>query len=622
MSATPASRSVARHDAVLAAALLAIDPIGLGGATIRARPGPARDRWLGLLKVIAPIDSPLRRIPTGIADDRLLGGLDLAATLARGAPVAERGILAETDGGTAVLSMAERLSPRTVAYLTAVLDTGEVRLARDGISKCSPARLCVIALDEGVGPDEGVSAALADRLAFRLELDGVAPDALLVDPDIVQQADEARVRLARVAQSDELIGAMCAAATALGIASLRAPLFALHAARAIAALDGRTSVDEQDAACAARLVLAHRATQIPTSSQPGEEEEETADEGEGNSEPAPQDRSQGSSDRQEGDEGSDTADETQQAFVDATELTEIAVAAASAALPKELLANLQAKGKDGAVRRSASIGRAGANRQSTLRGRAIGNRAGALRQGARLDVIATLRAAAPWQNLRKAGRAIPEGLIEGAIAPPPVEVRRSDFRIFRFKQRTETATIFLVDASGSAALNRMAEAKGAVELLLADCYVRRDQVALISFGGRGAELLLPPTRSLVRAKRSLTALPGGGGTPLATGLTAAADLALAQRGKGITPVVVILTDGRANIGRTGRTGRPAAEADAMAVAGLIRLEAINAIFIDTSAYPNPFAGDLAQRMAATYVALPNANSHSVSRAVKQATAAA
>jgi magnesium chelatase subunit D len=94
-----------------------------------------------------------------------------------------------------------------------------------------------------------------------------------------------------------------------------------------------------------------------------------------------------------------------------------------------------------------------------------------------------------------------------------------DFRVTRYKQRSETTTIFVVDASGSAALHRLAEAKGAVELLLADCYVRRDRVAMIAFRGPGAELLLPPTRSLVRAKRSLAGLPGGGGTPLASAST-------------------------------------------------------------------------------------------------------
>ena len=145
-------------------------------------------------------------------------------------------------------------------------------------------------------------------------------------------------------------------------------------------------------------------------------------------------------------------------------------------------------------------------------------------------------------------------------------MRRDDFHITRYRERRETTTIFAVDASGSSALNRLAEAKGAVELLLADCYVRRDRVALLAFRGAGCELLLPPTRSLVRAKRGLAGLPGGGGTPLAAGIDAAAALADAVRRRGETAVVVLLTDGRANVGRNGTGGRERAMADAMSAA--------------------------------------------------------
>ena len=157
---------------------------------------------------------------------------------------------------------------------------------------------------------------------------------------------------------------------------------------------------------------------------------------------------------------------------------------------------------------------------------------------ARLNLIATLRAAAPWQGC--GGR--------DAMRPADarVHVRREDFRVTRFKQRSETTALFVVDASGSAALHRLAETKGAVELLLADCYVRRDSVAVIAFRGRGAELLLPPTRSLVRAS---AAWPNcrAGGTPLAAGIDAAALLAETIRRRGCTPLIVLLTDGRANI---------------------------------------------------------------------------
>jgi len=173
----------------------------------------------------------------------------------------------------------------------------------------------------------------------------------------------------------------------------------------------------------------------------------------------------------------------------------------------------------------------------------------------------------------------------------------------------------VVDASGSAALHRLAEAKGAVELLLADCYIRRDQVALIAFRGNAAELLLPPTRSLARAKRSLAGLPGGGGTPLAAGLDAAFALSDSVRRKGQTPTVIVLTDGRANIARDGGQGRPRAEEDAMNAARQLRAAGITAVLVDTSPRPGASGETVATEMGARYLPLPHADATTLSKAV-------
>ena len=200
-------------------------------------------------------------------------------------------------------------------------------------------------------------------------------------------------------------------------------------------------------------------------------------------------------------------------------------------------------------------------------------------------------------------------------------MRRDDFRIIRFKQRIGTTTVFAVDASGSAAMHRLGEAKGAVELLLADCYVRRDQVALLAFRGQGATVLLPPTASLLRAKRSLAGLPGGGPTPLAAGIEAALALAVSIRRTGRTPVITLLTDARANIARDGNGGRPRAEAEALEAARGVRAAGLAALLVDTSPRPNPFARRLADEMGARYVPLPYADASALSRAVRAAAAA-
>jgi magnesium chelatase subunit D len=215
-----------------------------------------------------------------------------------------------------------------------------------------------------------------------------------------------------------------------------------------------------------------------------------------------------------------------------------------------------------------------------------------------------LRAAAPWQALRRRGD-----------PSRRLHLRRDDLRIRRFEERSPTLTIFAVDASGSAAAARLAEAKGAVELLLQQSYARRAEVALLAFRGTTAELLLPPTRSLTRARRLLGDLPGGGGTPLAAGMDAARLVAEAAAARGRTPTLVVLTDGRANIAADGSQGRPAAQADAVAAARRIAQSGLTALLIDIGARAQPEAASLAKAMAARYLHLPRADAGAVHAAL-------
>ncbi|MDT7953378.1 MAG: magnesium chelatase subunit D [Acetobacteraceae bacterium] len=546
-----------------AAALLAVDPAGLGGAVLRGPPGPARDRWLDELRALLPHGVPFRRIPLGIGDDRLLGGLDLGATLLGHGVRAQRGVLAEADGGVVLLASAERLPAHTAASIAGALEAGEIRMERDGITRRDPARIAAILFDEGIGPDESVPPSLLDRLAFRLDPREPAPE---LEGDVLA----ARALLPRVSVPAELVEALCQTAAALGIDSLRAPLFALRAARAAAALAGRTMVDADDAALAGRLVLAPRATALPA--PPPEPPPPEPDQAPSEDEPEP---------------GAGTMDD-------------IVLQAALAALPPDLLARLAGGGRD---TRTGNQGRSGVLRRQGTRGRPAGVRPGDPRGGNRLALLDTIRAALPFQRLREH-----HGL---ALA-----IRPGDLRIVRRQPRTESTTIFLVDASGSQALGRLAEAKGAVQLLLADCYVRRDQVALIAFRGRTAELVLPPTRALARAKRSLAGLPGGGGTPLALGLDAGFALADSIRRRGGTPAIVVLTDGSANVGRDGQGGRPAAERDAEAAARQIRAAGYRALLVDSSMRPAPAARRIAEAMGGRYVPLPFAGASAISGLVR------
>jgi len=582
------------HDAALVACLFAVDPGGFGGVSVRSGCGPGVDRFVKLLHRLLPAGAPFRRMPLQVADGRLLGGLDLAATLQAGRPVLERGLLADADGGCLVLPMAERLPLALAARLCAVLDNKEVIVERDGFACRHATRIAVIALDEGYGDDERPPAALLDRLAFHLNFEAAHRGEVQDLPFDADQIEAARARLSAVMAGDAVLKAFCQAAAAIGVASVRAPFFATRVACVHAALAGRERVSDADAVVASRLVLAPRATMRPAPPAPEESHEDSDDRDQQQNPPE-----NNSLNQEAGNGESDAANNGK--------LDDVVLESVRAAIPAHLLAQLEVPAA--ARRSSAASGRAGAQRQSALRGRPAGTRSGELKAGTRLNIVETLRAAAPWQKLRRQ-----------QSRSERVHVRRDDFRIKRFKHRSETATVFVVDASGSSALHRLAEAKGAVELMLADCYVRRDRVALIAFRGGAADLILPPTRSLARAKRSLCALPGGGGTPVASALDAAAALADGLRRKGFTPTIVMLTDGRANVARDGNGGREQAEADARASARMLRVAGLASLVIDISRQPHPSAEQLAADMGARYLPLPNADARTLSRAVQAVTA--
>lgn len=273
-----------------------------------------------------------------------------------------------------------------------------------------------------------------------------------------------------------------------------------------------------------------------------------------------------------------------------------------AALPADLLARLAA----GKAARSAKGSGWCAARKGNHRGRPL---PGAPGSGRRIDLVATLRAAAPWQPLRRRGP-VTDNL--------KLEIRKSDLRLKRCQETSDRVLIFAVDASGSSAFARLAEAKGAVELLLAQAYARRDHVALVAFRGQSAELLLPPTRSQVQTKRRLASLPGGGGTPLAAGLRMAFELALQTRARGMTPTVALLTDGRGNIALDGSANRELAEADALRMARALRAAGMPALVIDIANRPQPALRRMAEALDAPYLPLPRANAQRLSAVLQSA----
>lgn len=540
--------------ATLALTLLAIDPKGFAGLIVRARVSPVRDAFMQIAK---QVPMPHVKLHPSMTAQILDGEIDLSSTLENNTLVMQKGLLDRTPS-LFTLPMAERVDPYLSARLSQTLDAGEGH--------------AFLALDEGVDEDEAIPASLADRAAFWISLDGLA----LADFsafELPQNLDALAKDARKVDIPDDIPEQLVALAVSLGISSLRAPTLALRTAQTHAALQNRSMINADDMTLAVDLVYAHRATRMP---------EMTEDEPD-----QPQDAQQ--SESQQNEDESLTIPE------------DLLLDAVKAALPSDLLEKLASGAKN---KRNKGTG-TGAKRTGNRRGRPLPARAGSKSSSARVDLIATLRAAIPYQTIRK--RAHPERL--GPI------IRPNDLLHKRYQSMSDRLLIFAVDASGSAAMARLAEAKGAVEMLLGEAYARRDHVALISFRGLDAEILLPPTRSLVQTKRRLAALPGGGGTPLASGLSAAMSMAQTAAQKGMSATIVLLTDGRANVALDGQANRKQAGEDAEKLAREISMLGLETLVIDTTVRPERALKALADKMHGTYIAMPRADAKGVSAAV-------
>ena len=576
----------------LALLLLAVEP-RLRGIAFAGPAGSGKSALLHGLAALLP-DLPFEMLPLGSDEEALLGGLDLEATLARGARVVRHGLLARADGGLLAAEDCNLLPEGTVNLLLGALDAGEVRIEREGLSLRSPCRLRLVAtFDPAEGPPR---AHLLDRIGLIVPLPRLAPAGArseIVRRHLSPAADlweedlavlrevvaVARTSLGDIRLSEPQARELAAAAVALGVQGHRADLFAQLTARASAALALRDAVQREDLELAVRLVLVPRATQQPTAPPTDPPATET-----------PPQSSQDTPDTPPDPPTEPPADGD-------VELTEEVLAALAIDLP-DVLATLPF--------RSARGGRSG-SRGSTdgTRGRHVTSVPGTPREG-RLDVIATLRAAARWQRLRPRGAR-------------RVAIRAEDLRIKRFRDKAGALFLFAVDASGSMALNRMRQAKGAVHALLEKAYVNRDRVALMSFRGQGAELLLPPTGSVELLRRAVDQIPTGGGTPLAATLVAALEVAQQARRRRLHNVVlVLLTDARANIGL--KADRAGVEDELRQLALLTAASGLRALVIDTqrSYLSQGSAQKLAAWLGGQYLYLPGASGATIAAAAQSA----
>ena len=623
--------------------MLAVDP-ALGGVALPAAVGSGKSTLARAFADLLPPDTPFVELPLNVTEDRLIGGIDLEATLATGARVVQRGLLAQADGGVLYIDAINLLDAGAVTQVVDVLSRGEVLVEREGLSERHPAQFMLLGTwDPGDGE---VRMGLLDRIGLIVPLavqgqwqarreivETVLAAAARKDAParrhqhglssalelLREQLAEARSRLGNIDLSDEQLRTLATTALALGVEGNRADVFAARAARASAALAGRDQVSQQDLETAIKLVLIPRATCLPEVEEDAPPEQPAAQENTGQTEPAlPADADAAPSEtdpaeasaepeEQPPPEDEPTSDQLENAAPPDL-LQDLLLEAEATEMPADLLAVSLAQG---------SRSRAGSRGEAlnSRRGRFVRARPGAPREG-RIALIPTLLAAAPWQDSRKTGaagrgRRVRDGLM----------IRSEDLRIRQYRDKSGTLFVFLVDASGSMALNRMRQAKGAVASLLQNAYVHRDQVALIAFRGQRAEVLLPPSQSVDRAKRELDVLPTGGGTPLASALQEGLELARQARSRGISQVTFILiTDGRANVALA-QSRDPAAvrpeksvmEGEVAALAAATASAGIAAVVVDTQAkyLGRGEAERLAAQLQGRYFYLPNARAEQI-----------
>jgi magnesium chelatase subunit D len=574
------TKGVAKSTAVRALAAL-LPPIEtVMGCPFQRQPGEAIPDWpLPADRAVTTRPVPLVELPLGATEDRVLGALHLEKAL-RGERAFEPGLLAAANRGILYIDEVNLLPDPLVDVLLDAAASGVHRVEREGLSLAHPARFLLIGT---MNPEEGElrpqlldrfglvaevkdltepadrAEAVRRRLAYDTDAEAFVTMWRVADAEEAKRVVRAQALLPHVGVSEPVLQAVSERCLAAGVEGLRADLTLCRAACAWAAYHGRTDVESEDVDAVAELALGHRRTRPPDPPR--------------GSEVPSQGPRNGSQTRAAAPAATPGAGPRSEVFPIA------GVHEARVQPPPSSLADSALLGRWKIGRTVGRVRRAG--------------RVTGYATGAALAWAPTLRAAAPYQ-LERCGNQAPGRMI----------LRAGDLRAWPRRGPSGCLLLFLVDASGSmGAWRRMRQTKAAVFALLVQAYQRGDRIALLAFRGNGTELVLPPSRGLLAARRALEALPIGGTTPLGEGLAAGGRLIRAQRrrDRGVAIWTVLLTDGNANVVRAGNDPWE----DALAEARGLAASGTACLVVDTETGPQRFgrAGQLARVLGAAYLPL-------------------
>jgi len=511
------------------------------------------------------IPCPFVQVPLNVMEDRLIGSADLEESVKTGKTVFSPGLLAKAHRGVLYVDDINLLDEETANILFGIVTEGYVTVEREGISLRYPCRPLLIST---FNPDEGeLRDHLLDRISISLSADAqpldIAERVSAVESVLdftgsgPQKTEKAETALLEAIENEEdlktaiifareyirdlkiapsQIQYLCEEAIRAGCQGHRAEIFAVEVARAAAALEGR-QINSDDLKLAVKLAIAPRGTFIntpmdddemipppPPPPPPPPQMDEQNEDGDEEDQEDEDEEEQQEPDEDEPDDSPDVPEVPQEFMFDAD----------STPMDPDLIefASRERGGKGGGRGLIFSQDRGRYIKPMLPKGKVV-----------RLAVDATLRASAPYQKSRR------ERAVGTKKESRGVHIENSDVRIKKMARKAGSLIIFVCDASGSMALNRMNAAKGAAISLLTEAYQSRDQIALIPFQGEEADVLLPPTKSITMARKRLEQMPCGGGSPLAHAIQTAMLTGLnAQKTGDVGKVVVVLiSDGRANV---------------------------------------------------------------------------